>query len=60
MQVIENHELFSELSNDESAEMNGGAGAAQGANAVAVFLTANGGVPLTPAQGVLASITTLA
>ncbi|QJB44553.1 hypothetical protein [Dolichospermum flos-aquae] len=60
MQVIENNELFSELSNEESAEMNGGAGAAQGANAVAVFLTANGGVPLTPAQGVLASITTLA
>ncbi|QEI40892.1 hypothetical protein BMF77_01473 [Dolichospermum sp. UHCC 0315A] len=60
MQVIENQELFSELSNEESAEMNGGAGAIQGANAVAVFLTARGGLPLTPAQGVLASITTLA
>ena len=60
MQVIENKELFSELSNEESAEMNGGAGAIQGANAVAVFLTARGGLPLTPAQGVLASITTLA
>ncbi len=67
MQVIENNELFSELSNEESAEMNGGAGALPGAVALAGFLAANGpaggpGGPgtITPAQGVVTIAVTAA
>jgi len=56
MQVIENHELFSELSNDESAAVSGGREAAA-ANALAGFLALPGnGVTITPqnAQTVIA------
>ncbi len=56
---IENKELFTQVSSEESAIVSGGdAGAA--ANALAAFLAANGTSTLTPAQAVIVIATALA
>jgi hypothetical protein len=52
MQVIEKKELFTEVSAEESVTASGGAGAVAGAFALAAFLAAQGGLPLTPDQAV--------
>jgi hypothetical protein len=59
MQVIENNEFFSELSNEESAEMNGGT-AVGGARALAAFLAARPLGAITNRDAVTAIVTTIA
>jgi|694.fasta_scaffold46653_4 hypothetical protein len=57
MQVIKNNQLFSELSNEESAEMNGG-NAIAGAQVFAAIVNATGPF-LTPQEALLVQTATL-
>ncbi|AFW94156.1 MULTISPECIES: hypothetical protein [Nostocales] len=59
MQVIENNELFSELSNEESANVSGGT-AVGGAQALAGFLAARPLAALRNEDAVASIVTTLA